>query len=219
MRSLRRLVALVAVAGLLAACSSEAALPGQVVATIGPVGGAATVAPSTAAAASTEAGPGASPAPPGATTAPGTTSEPPAPTEAPTPTETPTPTPKPTPKPYTGKVNLVGKVATRPPCTPVVSGAEVTSLLNNNQRTWECYAIDLTLGQTLTVDGEDTRATQAQLFYSETDIASSGPVQWCAFGYNCPLVFQTAADGTFYVRIECVNYPDTCPYTVRFTVR
>ncbi len=211
MRLLPRLVGFLALGGLLAACSGEAALPGQVVATIGPGAALATVVPTTGTA---DGSPGPSVGLVETTRAPVAVTAAPA-----TPAETPTPMPTPTVKPYTGKVNLAGKVATRPPCTLVAAGAEVTSLLNPDQRPSECYAIDLKFGQTLSVDGESTTYPRAGLFYSEADIGSGQDVASCTFSNGCPLVFQTAADGRFYVVVECMGGHATCDYTILFSVR
>ncbi len=230
MRSLLLLVALVALASLLAACSSEAALPGQVVATIGPVGSAATAAPTAAqTAAPTEVGQSTSAANTGTATAPQTTSESPAPTEAPVPASAPTPKPTPRPKPYTGKVNLAGKVASDIPGTPVAAGTTVTSVADSNTKPRDVYAIEMEAGATLHLEvallSQPSRATitvanPGSTSFDNGEISELGKLQaWVDYYARDPDTgdFSAAVTGVYYVCLV----PDRggVKYSMRFTVR
>ena len=209
MRSLLLLVALVALASLLAACSSEAALPGQVVATIGPIGGAAAAAPIAGTAAPTDGGPRASTANAGTATAPSTSAEPAGPTETRTPLPTPTlaPTPKPTSAPtsHTGKVNLAGKAASDIPGTAIALPITITSVLDKDTKPSDVFAVELQAGTKMGIHFDDYWC--GSLFIADpgsTSMKSDGAhtgTSLVDYPFFCPrdLEFASAVAGTYYV--------------------
>jgi hypothetical protein len=196
MRSVARLVALVAVVSLLAACSSEA-LPGQVVATIGPGAGLATPIPPALNATPADGSPGASG---GLAT----------PTEAATsaaPTEAPTPAPTATPRPYTGTVNLSGKVASDIPGTLVALPVTVTSVIDQNTKPRDVYAVALAAGTTLRIDLKIGFAWSRMIVANPGSTSldnDEGTLLWdygaiCCFDRSGTYSFTAAVSGTYYV--------------------
>lgn len=221
MRLLPRLVGFLALGGLLAACSGEAALPGQVVATIGPGAALATVVPTTGTA---DGSPGPSVGLVETTRAPVAVTAAPA-----TPAETPTPMPTPTVKPYTGKVNLAGKVASDIPGTPVAAGTTVTSVADSNTKPRDVYAIEMEAGATLHLEvallSQPSRATitvanPGSTSFDNGEISELGKLQaWVDYYARDPDTgdFSAAVTGVYYVCLV----PDRggVKYSMRFTVR
>ena len=214
MRPVACLVALVAVASLLVACSSEAALPGQVVATIGPGAGLATTAPATSTTASANGGPGASQA------LPGTTGLSPMPTEAPTPAP-PAATPAPaTPANgvITGTVNVTGTAPSDIPGLLIGPGAKVTSVVDANLKPRDVYSIDLVAGNTylVTRDNGGTEiwlANPGSKSFKRSDTWQGSHV--CAFVNTDCWDITPAVSGRYFLAVDPIG---TLPEQYTFTI-
>ena len=158
----------------------------------------------------------ATPPAPTPTTAPTARALPPTPTAL-------TPTPAPSPAPNATPQALAGKVASRLPGTPLALGRAVTSVVDQQAKPRDLYAVAVHAGQTLQVDV--TAASPA------FDVALAPPhaqdliglpgvplgALLCAFTQPCRKAFPVAADGTYTLTVTAEG--PGVRYTLHLTVR